>query len=197
MAWNPKKFSAPNHESFAEIKQSLDELKQENAQLRRENDDLENRERRNNLVFYGIEQDCPNESWDSSEDKVKRLLRDKLGIKDDIEFERVHRVVNAPPIRGEKPIIAKFTKFKDRSKVLTNANKLKDTNISIGEDFSRRMRNIRAKLFAFRKAQLEENNAKKIQIRYDKLIVTDDKGAKTTFKVDENSGQVKEMRRSS
>ncbi|XP_070579019.1 uncharacterized protein [Ptychodera flava] len=172
-----------NPSTFAGLKTTLDELREENNQLKRANDDLENRGRRNNLVFYGIEQDGTNESWDTSEKKVKSVLKNNLEITEDIEFERVHRITNAPLIRGARPIIAMFVKFKDKSNVLRNANKLKNSNISISEDFSKRMRNIRSKLLMFRRSLLEENPALKTFIRYDKLTCINEEGTKQFIKL--------------
>ena len=117
--------------------------------LAREKDDLENRSRRNNLVFYGIEQENDIENWEESEEKVKNVMRQQLGIDKRVEFERVHRLSNAPAVRGWKPIIARFVNFKDRTLTLTSAFKLKDTELSIGEDFSKRLRHIRSILFNF------------------------------------------------
>ena len=42
-------------------------------------DYLENQSRRNNLVFYEIEGDAW-ETWEKSEEKVRKLVKEKLGI---------------------------------------------------------------------------------------------------------------------
>ncbi|XP_070552174.1 uncharacterized protein [Ptychodera flava] len=179
-----------NNNSLTEIKATLEHLKKENSELKRAKDDLENRGRRNNLLFYGINQDDYPESWESSEEKVKDVLKNNLNINEDVEFERVHRIVNAPLVRGAKPIIAMFTKFKDKSNVLSNAKLLKDTDISIGEDFSRRVRNIRKRLLEFRKSLTEENPKLTTHLRYDKLITIDPQGLKTVYTVDELTGNI-------
>ena len=66
------------------------------------------------------------------------LFKDKLGIEENILIERAHRTKSSPEGRRSKPrtIFRKFHNYKDKVKVLQNANKLKETNISINEDFS-------------------------------------------------------------
>ncbi|CAN8031047.1 unnamed protein product, partial [Ixodes persulcatus] len=53
--------------------QVLEEVKKENAFLRAKLDDLEDRSRRDNLIFHGID-DSPSETWAQSEQKVHSLL---------------------------------------------------------------------------------------------------------------------------
>ena len=61
-------------------------------------DDLENRSRRNNLCFEGIEESFKNESWEESEDKVKSLIATKLNLNtENIVIERAHRVGRKRP----------------------------------------------------------------------------------------------------
>ena len=108
-------------------------------------DDLENRSRRNNLCFEGIdEQMHGNETWEESEHKVKRLkdlISNTLQIDaDNIEIERAHRVGKKRPT-SDKPrtIVAKFLNYKHRGMVLNERRKLKGSNLIIREDFSDRV----------------------------------------------------------
>ena len=95
---------------------------------------------RHNLRIDGIDED-PWEKWEVTEEKVKRLLRDKLEM-DGIRFERVHRVgaprsaahSSSPSPQLPRSIVARFVSFKDRENTLVNAKKLKNTNIYINED---------------------------------------------------------------
>ncbi|XP_070543694.1 uncharacterized protein [Ptychodera flava] len=153
------------------LKSAVDDMRKSINEIKKEKDDLENRSRRNNLVFFGITQDRTNENWEDSEDKITQVIRNQLGIADNVEFERVHRMTTAPPVRDCKPIVARFRSFKDREKVLRNAFKLKNTNISVSEDFSRRVRRIRSKLWGHRRALLETNKDLKAHLQYDKLVV--------------------------
>ncbi|XP_070546655.1 uncharacterized protein [Ptychodera flava] len=141
------------------------------TELSDEKDDLENRYRRNNVLFYGVEQAGHPESWEATEKKVKEIIKDTMQIEKDVQIERAHRIMNAPITKGSKPIIASFSSWKDKELILRNGRKLKGTNISVDEDFSPRMRSIRKKLFAKRRELLEQDKNIKTSVRYDKLIV--------------------------
>ena len=79
-----------------------------------------------------------NESWDESERKVKHFILDTLNMPEmvDVQIERAHRI-------GSKrahncPIIAKFSRFKDRDLILLRAREQLKSNSSLAvkEDFS-------------------------------------------------------------
>ena len=54
-------------------------------------DSLEDHSRRNNLRFSGVEE-LPNENWEQSAELVRKLVKDKLKIPENLEVERAHRV---------------------------------------------------------------------------------------------------------
>lgn len=158
-------------------------LAQENDQLRAcckelfyKTDDLECRSKRNNLIFYGIQRD-ENETSDDCEEKVKTLLTDDLGLPT-IPFDRVHRT----SMKKDAPIVARCTFYKDRQTILKAKKNLSETNkdISIGEDFSERVRAIRKSLLPHYKAAKKDK--KKAGMIYDHLLIDgkklylDDKG---------------------
>ena len=95
--------------------------------------ELEDRSRRNNLRFDGLTED-PNETWDDCERKVQDVLLNKLNFEGNIEIDRCHRFGKR---RGSRPrmIVCRFLRFKDKQKILQNAEILKDTGIFIYEDF--------------------------------------------------------------
>ena len=66
-------------------------LVDENKSLMDKIDALENQSRRNNMVVYGIPEES-NESWEKSEDTIKKLIKEKLEIAEDIVIERAHRL---------------------------------------------------------------------------------------------------------
>lgn len=55
---------------------------------------LKRQSRRNNLVLEGI-LESPGETWSETEEKVKKVLKEKFQIKKDIEMERAHRTGKA------------------------------------------------------------------------------------------------------
>lgn len=107
--------------------------------------ELEDRSRRNNLRIDGIEE-SPDETWETCENKIKDVIKEKLDIETDVELDRCHRMGKK---RGNRPrtLICRFTKFKDKQCVLSNARKLKGTNIYIYEDFSQDTMELRKSLW--------------------------------------------------
>ena len=54
---------------------------------------LEKQSQRNNIRITGVLEDTQYEkTWDDTEIVVKRLIKDKLGIQDELVIERCHRV---------------------------------------------------------------------------------------------------------
>lgn len=128
-------------------------------------DDAENRMRRSNLLFFGIEDD-EKEDWAGSEEKIISFCSEKLQIPTtSAKLERVHRLGKFTAEKN-RPIIAKFTSFKDKDNILSRANKLKGTDYAIGEDFSFSTRLARRKLVSFAR-----NLDKPFKLTVDKLHI--------------------------
>ena len=147
-------------------------------------DDLENRSRRNNLLFFGIT-DSQNESWDDSEKKLKEFMKTKLAIPsedaDAIKFERVHRIGHTA---GKRPIIAMFCSSKDKSLVYEKGRKLPYGGpVYIKQDYSDRVKVARRNLSPYYQKALQENRKPKIVL--DKLIVQG-----TVYKYDSNTNNL-------
>ncbi|XP_067024762.1 uncharacterized protein [Acropora muricata] len=83
-------------------------------------------QRRENLRFYGIEEDP--EGAEDTRQVLIDFLQSELGIEDasDIEFQRVHRIGPFNQ-QASKPrqIIARFLRYPDRERVMSNARILK------------------------------------------------------------------------
>lgn len=69
-------------------------------------DDLENRSRRSNLLFYGIRHTGESEYWEMSEQIVTKFRQDKLGAST-ASIARAHRLGRFSNERT-RPIIEKF-----------------------------------------------------------------------------------------
>ncbi|XP_050033145.1 uncharacterized protein [Dermacentor andersoni] len=146
-------------------------------------DDAENRSRRNNLIFYNITDNNASENYAQSEETVLRLCRDHLGLTiDPKEIERAHRLGRHSSGRC-RPIIVKLTFFKTKQLILSNGRKLKGTDYSVGEDFSRPVRDARKHLVRFAKTKNT-----KFSLRYKTLFI----GPKQ-YAFDESSQTVKEI----
>ena len=58
-----------------------------------------NQSRRNNIKIFGVSEEENEKTWNDTEVIVKTLIRNKLGIEEHIEIERVHHL--ARDDRGE------------------------------------------------------------------------------------------------
>ena len=109
---------------------------------------LENQSRRNNLKILGVPESPDEKSWDETENKVKDLVKSELGISDDFEIERAHRVgrfqknVNRSGNTNQKPkprpIVAKLRSWKTNEMIVKKARQLKPKGIMFFNDLSQR-----------------------------------------------------------
>ena len=97
--------------------------------------ELEDRSRRNNLRIDGMEETL-NETWDICEGKVQDIVKNKLGITAEIEFDRCHRTGKFKKNQAKpRTIVCRLLRFKDKEKILQNSKKLNNTGTFIYEDF--------------------------------------------------------------
>jgi len=107
---------------------------------------------KNNVVIYGIPSEGPHEEDPIiTEEKVRDMFHKKLHISRDIGMSRIGRVWHGPDFRGHKPIQVCFVLYRDKEEVLRKARLLKGSNVYIGEDFSRKVREHRHELIKFMK----------------------------------------------
>lgn len=167
--------------SVAEYKSSCDSFQANLASLVHKVDDLENRSRRCNLIFFGVDGDDAREPYRISEERVLNLCTSVLQV-GEVEIERAHRLgkFNADK---QRPIIVKFRSDKDKQKVLLAAKKLKGTRISISEDFSEPLRKKRRLLLEY--AKEHQSEADKGYVKRDVLYLH-----KMKYVYDESMGKV-------
>lgn len=134
--------------------------------LSRKIDDLENRSRRCNLIFYGVPDSESRELPAVSEKKVQEIVS-RLGLTP-VQIERAHRLGRSQANKP-RPLIAMFSMFKDKQAILANARKLKGSNISISEDFSEAVRRKRKFLWEFGKRNALDGA--RVNLKYDKLFL--------------------------
>ena len=138
-------------DKIKEIEDSIKKIKEKHEneiiQLEKENEDskdklrmLEDRSRRDNLRFGGIEE-WEDESWADTEENLKLKIKEILGI-ENIEIERVHRVGDKNQ-SSCRTIVAKLSKYKTKEYILTKVRKRKPQGIRIYEDFSKSKEQIR------------------------------------------------------
>lgn len=135
----------------------LKKLEQDCSALRQEILYMGVYQRRENLRFYGIEEDP--EGAEDTRQVLTDFLMSELGIDDanEIEFQRIHRI---GPFNQEasKPrqIIARFLRYPDRERVMSNARRLKGKGFGISADLPKEIVDRRKKVlpdfFAAKKA---------------------------------------------
>ena len=100
--------------------------------------------------------------WEQTEEILKNLFKEKLQL-ENISVERTHRVGNKE--KNNKRTIV----FKDKIKIISEARKLKGTNISINEDYSKETLEIRKEKWKEVK-ELRKNGTYAILV-YDKAVI--------------------------
>lgn len=128
---------------------------------------LEGQTRRNNLVFDGIVE-SPGETWTETEEKVQKVLAEKLQLQREVEVERAHR---AGKPGGDRPrsIMVKLLRYKDRETILQRTKSLKGSKIYINEDFTDAVRRRRKELMPELRAARGRGDI--AFLRHDKLII--------------------------
>ncbi|XP_065645380.1 uncharacterized protein LOC136075869 [Hydra vulgaris] len=163
-----KKNAIPNVELTDNIK-----FNDKNNDVKDKLAELEDRSRRNNLRFNGVEE-SENESWKDCERKIQEVLKSKFGFTNDLEIERAHRIGrNEKGVKKNKTIIVKFLNYKERNAVFEIFIKLKLWNekLNVNVDFSERTTEIRKKLF--KEAKELRAKGKFAKVIYNKLITRD------------------------
>ncbi|MEW8548325.1 MAG: hypothetical protein AB2693_32885 [Candidatus Thiodiazotropha sp.] len=142
--------------------------------------DLEARSRRCNLIFRGHPEIINN---DDCEQIIKSFLSERLGV-DGVFIQRAHRLGTLRPLgrrfgqpisyrNDSRPIIVCFRDYSDVERILSNAKKLRDTNLSINRDFPPEIVNARSNLWAEYKQEKSKRRDGSVYIGFPaKLIDT-------------------------
>ena len=154
------------------VKTDLD-LKADNATvevLKDEIEELQNRSRRNNLVFYNIPEKAEGGDCISF---IQDFIMQHMGLETlcgHVELERAHRTPSKTPSVAEKgrprPMHVAFLRYTDKMKVLRNAaarlkdNPLNGNVIGISEDFAKKNPKTEARARALQKVSEEETRCR-------------------------------------
>ena len=173
-------------DQVSELTSTVVNLETRVKEAEKKNENLEAQSRRENLKFYGIEDDR-RETWEQTELKTRNYLTTQLDIDEsNIQIERAHRL---PSRSNPRPVIVKFSHFKDKERVLkAYRDKRKNQQIvpnagepdieggdrnerpvRISEDFPARVTKARANLYPFMKSCHEKQ--KDAYLKYDKLVI--------------------------
>ena len=156
--------------------QELNSLKEEVMNFKRRNIKLEAYTRRENIEIFGIEDERV-ESNTRTEELVRIMMREKMNIPwEDVkgfQFERVHRIPTLQDTaRSSKlrPIIAKFSFYKDKEYVWSFVKNLKGSGIGIANDFLKEIDEIHQKLYPVLKEA--KRTGQKASFKVDKSIIS-------------------------
>ena len=84
---------------------------------------------------------------------------------------RVKRSWNGPEVRGSKPVTVYFEKWQDKDEILRKTKFLKGTNVFVGEDFSKRVKDQRTELQKFMRLMKKRRPMAKFSLQFDKLLI--------------------------
>ena len=136
---------------------------------------LENQSRRNNIRIDGILED-ENESWDTTEEKVKQVLAEKLNPEEALHVERAHLVGRVVSGSRRRPgtIVCKLRDFKQKEQILKMTRRIKPVGLYVNEDLSKETLDKREE----QRPKLEEakRNGKVAYFVLDNLIIKDRRG---------------------
>ena len=149
--------------------------------------DAESRQRRNNLIFWGI----PESLNEDAMVVVSEFISDKLGIDSDVIFiQRAHRIgklTSGRHGRGQstnirhRPLIAGFRDYPDVELIISNAGKLKGTRFGINRDYPQEIVDARKPLYKEKKELKIQNPRANIAIQYPAKLVMDGRVIRDMF----------------
>ena len=165
---------------LAEMKGKLEEKAEKDMlkDLEREVEDLRNRSRRNNLVFYNIPEKAEGQDCAAF---IKGFINTHMGVKalcGDVEIERAHRTpTKVNNNKKPRPVHVAFLRYTDTVKILSNAaarlkdNPYQDKLIGVGADFSKETQERRKALIPFKKhLQNKLGRERKVFIAYPSIL---------------------------
>jgi len=159
--------AADFHVQLEKVMQENDQLKASITRMAEQFEDMECRNRRDNLIFHGISGDA-GETWEKSEERIRTMLVDDLEMESGVTIIRAHRL---NPRRKDSPIIAKFLLSKDKSEIYVRSRKRlsKESKLRVTEDFPAAIREDRRALSPLFGEALEDG--KKPKMRVNKLFI--------------------------
>lgn len=160
----------------------ISNLENENLDLRNRISNLENkfeqvdnRQRQKNLIFFGVQDTDANESMGECESKLRQFFENDLQL-DSIDIEKVYRIGKNI---GRRPIIAIFSNLKDRQSVLDVSKTCNNSRYRVKPDVSQSTRLARKTLAPFYADAVKQTAPNRVKIVGDTMFVDNDR-----FKVD-------------
>lgn len=128
---------------------------------------LEKQMRRNNLVFFGVEEN--ENSYESLERNIITWVEQNLSV--NLSYSDIQEVKRIG-MKGEKirPLVVTFSTLGIKIKILKQKRALKETQYYIKEDYPKHVLEKRKELQ--KQLQLEREKGNMVIIKYDKLIIS-------------------------
>lgn len=161
--------------------------------------DLKTRSMQQNLLFFGLAEGQDG-VLDNTETKLRDFLKTELTLEDPriidtMEFDRLHRLgrPRRSRVSNPRPIVARFTRFKDRETIRNAAKELnsKRNGFNIREQFPPEMEETRKTLYPVMR-RYQQNPDNRVVLVRDKLYVNGEQyihPSKSENKTDYSYGQ--------
>ena len=156
------------------IQENLDKnIKSDVSMLKDKTTYLENQSRRSNIRVDGITEEM-NETWEATECKVKKILKEKLNLTEEPRIERAHRtgrLRNSDGSHRAKPrtVVCKLYDWKVKEIILKAARTVRPPGLFVNEDYAEETVKRRKELLPQMKEAREQG--KIAYLVMDKLII--------------------------
>lgn len=154
--------------SVKDTGKEIQEMRRVNEQLQDQITDLQARSMRDNLLFFGLAE-FRGHGRENCVNIINDFCETEMGIPDIREnIERAHRLGKFV-VNKTRPIVVKFSNFRVRENIRTNAFRIKNRNFSVREQFPREIVQKRKALIPVMKRALRDN--RRAVMKVDKLYI--------------------------
>lgn len=183
--------SVASKQDIQELREAYNSMKEENVQLRCELaqlreanlrnekllETLDNKLRRQNLIFRGVLKHSPSGKFKRYSEIISEFCSEILKV--EIKEDKIHAFPLGSKDNPNSPLLVSFTCFEDKLSVLRAVRILKNTGFVIHQDLAASTRRNRTKLMLVRKELLRLNDQLKTSLRFDGCLTVE--GTKFTW----------------
>ena len=158
------------------LERKCNALSTKNRQLTEQQEQQDTYSRKENLVIRGIDEAAAEETEDMCITAVRQMCMNNLNIDRDhangMVIVRCHRLGKKDTSGTYKrPIIVRFLNFNDRQTVWNKRLSLKNSGLSLSENFSNGMEHRRQLLYPVMKVAKNSDKYEKAHMKGDKLVI--------------------------
>lgn len=147
------------------LRKEIEILRKRDSDREKQVENFENRLKRNNIVFRGLE--CKND--ESLSDKIKDFCSDVLGVERD--KLQINDAFTLGKPEGNHVKVATFSNYQVTMDIMSKASRLKGTSFVVHRDYSYGTRKRRRQLILAMKEVKRLNPQIKVSIRSERLLV--------------------------